>query len=181
MLRGKQQGQRWGGLRVGSGRRGTRRAGKSSLSMGYPKLRARLHVALGLLSSAVLPSDTPGQTPKSPLVTGESKIQNSKARNDKGEQDFNGKGPRDPNFPTLMVYDLEQLLNFSDPQFPYLQNKNTNISFAEPPPAKEHQECTLCPTELVLGASCYGGECTSLGISGTGLYQNYSGTLAHVQ
>ena len=88
---------------------------------------------------------------KEPLGIGEPKIQNSKARNDKREQDFKWKGPRGPQFPTpLMVYDLEQLLSLSDPQFPYLQNKNTNISFAEPPPAKEHQECTLCPTELVL-------------------------------
>lgn len=47
-----------------------------------------------------------------------------------------------------MLYDLELLLNLSDPQFPHLRNKNTNISFAEFPPAKEHQECTLCPTEL---------------------------------
>lgn len=55
---------------MGSGGRGTRRAGKSRLSTGYRKPRARLHVALGWLSRAVLRSDTPGQTPKSPWGLG---------------------------------------------------------------------------------------------------------------
>ena len=84
---------------MGRGRRGTRRAGKSSLSMGYPILRARLHVALGWLSRAVLCFDTPGQTPKSPWGLGSQKYKTVKQEMTTENRILNGKGPGDPSSP----------------------------------------------------------------------------------
>lgn len=167
---------------MGRGRRGTRRAGKSSLSMGACDTEGQAPCGPRLAFRAVLCSDTPGQTPKSPWGLGAKKYKTVKQEITNENRILNGKGPRDPNSHPLVVYDMSRnLLSLSDPQFPYYKIEYQQKFLCRTPSSQRasrmpfvQQSCFYEPAAME--------ESTSLrGVSGTGLYQNYSGTLAHVK